>query len=896
MKNTLLSLILMLVSINFCHAQHHAHEHNGACTHGLIALEEDANTFIPPPASYVPGAERAVIISVNYSGFTAPAEAAFQYAVDIWASTLTSNVPIIVTANFTNLGAGVLGSAGATNFYRNFTNAPLSNTYYPVALASSLRNQDLGVGFGDITANFNSNFNWYYGTDGNCPSGQYDFVSVVLHELCHGLGFSGSANYDGSIGSYGFGGSPTIYDVFVENFAESNITSFANNSTTLGDELVGNALYWDGPLGIDGNSGNRPRIYAPSSWSGGSSYSHLNESTYPSGNINSLMTPAIAAAEAIHDPGPITLGMFADMGWSIDNANCEITGATAGTQSACNPNTGLYTQELTITYNEAPASGDIVVNGQSFPLTSSPQTVTLTALQANGNSQNATVSFSENGGCLNSFTNLWTAPASCCTEIRFTNVNPSTKRFTLTNLAQCSVSSLTFIVSSGGISNTLSNLSVVGGGSFLDPGETVTYQWNAWSPDPSGDDLSLFVPNGNVNSSNDMIDYVQWADSGNTNEALAVSAGIWGAGDFVFDTPPYDFLGGAGDHGVEFWDFIPPSCSIVSITAGTQSPCDGEDNTFTQEVIITYEFEPSTGFLRVNNFDFPITGSPQSITFTYPANGLSLDYTAFFTSESACNLTENDLVTAPQPCNNCSIDSLIPGVQTPCSPVPQLYYQEITVTYSNPPSGDMIVNGIPFLITGSPQTVSILAVADGQIVDVTVSFTLDSNCSYVATALYSAPLPCSSCEISNVSAGNQSSCDPLTNTYTQEITVTYSSPPATGSIVVNGQSFGITSSPQTVVLTALTADANAVDVTVSFSDLSACNWTSTALFNAPVSCDASCPADFNGDGQINSGDLLAMLVELGCTENCTTDLNGDTDVSVADLNALLLVFGTTCPD
>ena len=60
-----------------------------------------------------------------------------------------------------------------------------------------------------------------------------------------------------------------------------------------------------------------PKLYAPAAWQAGSSYSHLDEATYPAGNANSLMTPAIGANEVIHSPGPITLGIFSDSGWTI---------------------------------------------------------------------------------------------------------------------------------------------------------------------------------------------------------------------------------------------------------------------------------------------------------------------------------------------------------------------------------------------------------------------------------------------------------------------------------------------------------------------------------------------------------------------------------------------------
>ncbi len=99
------------------------------------------------------------------------------------------------------------------------------------------------------------------------------------------------------------------------------------------------------------------------------------------------------------------------------------------------------------------------------------------------------------------------------------------------------------------------------------------------------------------------------------------------------------------------------------------------------------------------------------------------------------------------------------------------------------------------------------------------------------------------CSISNLSAGNQTACNPLTNRYTQEIIVNYTNEPNTGNLVVNGQSFAITSSPQTVILTNLTSDGNAVNVTANFSTNGTCSMTSNNLFTAPVNCIPVCSID-----------------------------------------------------
>ncbi|MFM6250095.1 MAG: hypothetical protein ACKPEQ_13255, partial [Dolichospermum sp.] len=189
------------------------------------------------------------VINVNYTGFTPAAQTAFQFAVDIWESLLDSSVPITVNASFANLGSNILGQAGAENFFRNFPGAPQTNTWFHVALANSLAGQDLDPTASDIGVLLNSNFNWYYGLDNNVPTNQMSFVSVVLHELGHGLGFSGSMNNQSGSGSWGFAGSPDIYDRFTENGSGQSLLDtslFPNPSTALGSQLTSNNIFFDG--------------------------------------------------------------------------------------------------------------------------------------------------------------------------------------------------------------------------------------------------------------------------------------------------------------------------------------------------------------------------------------------------------------------------------------------------------------------------------------------------------------------------------------------------------------------------------------------------------------------------------------------------------------------------
>ena len=125
-------------------------------------------------------------IVVTYNGFTPEAQAAYQYAVDIWASLLKSPVTIYVTANFSDLGQGVLGAAGPASYVTNFEGAPSDTSFYPIPLAEKLAGYSLNTdGDADIVSQFSSTFNFYFGLDGNPPAGQ--FHTGRGQPLCAGL-------------------------------------------------------------------------------------------------------------------------------------------------------------------------------------------------------------------------------------------------------------------------------------------------------------------------------------------------------------------------------------------------------------------------------------------------------------------------------------------------------------------------------------------------------------------------------------------------------------------------------------------------------------------------------------------------------------------------------------
>lgn len=264
----------------------------------------------------------AVMFQVAYAD-NVPQEvrAAFDASVKVWAPLLNSNVPIKVSVTWTEKGdcssSCTLASAGASDNPMNFANAPLKDVRYPIALANSLSGQRLNGDAADITTDINSQANWYYG-DGIAPDGRTSFKTTAVHELAHGLGFASSFDYDkaAGTGSWGFSDDiPLIFDRFIVNGAGQRLLGvFPNNSAELAAQLTGNALVFDGPNTRAANDGKPAKLYAPNPWERGSSISHLDQTTYV-GTPNALLTPKDDVRIESPNPGPITEGLFKDLGW-----------------------------------------------------------------------------------------------------------------------------------------------------------------------------------------------------------------------------------------------------------------------------------------------------------------------------------------------------------------------------------------------------------------------------------------------------------------------------------------------------------------------------------------------------------------------------------------------------
>ena len=182
---------------------------------------------------------------------------AFTYAANIWGQTLTSSVPIAINARFTPLSCtatgAVLGSAGATQIFGSFPGAVKVDTWYSYALANKLYGQEISDAPGpQINANFNSNLgnvgcltgtSFYLGLDGNHGT-NIDFVTVLLHEMGHGVGFQTftSGNTGAQISGY-----PSIWDHFLLDNTTNKLWVNMTNAERQASALKPSGLSWTGP-------------------------------------------------------------------------------------------------------------------------------------------------------------------------------------------------------------------------------------------------------------------------------------------------------------------------------------------------------------------------------------------------------------------------------------------------------------------------------------------------------------------------------------------------------------------------------------------------------------------------------------------------------------------------
>lgn len=274
---------------------------------------------------------------------------AFAHAANIWAGLLFSNVGIVVGAQFDPLSCAAttasLGAAGTNTVHRDFPGAHVSNTWYPAALANAIAGVDLNPATldpatNDINATFNSAIDdtscafpkvWYYGLDGNPPANTLDFISIVLHELAHGLGFQTFVDLSTGEKLSAPPGNVPFDDVFMlwlEDHSTGDLFPAMTDAERVSASINTGNLHWVGPNGIAQSGGltagrdpsGHVEMHAPNPLVSGSSVSHFSTALSP----DEMMEPAFTGVS--HDVG-LALAVMRDIGWFSNSPADTSTGS-----------------------------------------------------------------------------------------------------------------------------------------------------------------------------------------------------------------------------------------------------------------------------------------------------------------------------------------------------------------------------------------------------------------------------------------------------------------------------------------------------------------------------------------------------------------------------------------
>jgi hypothetical protein len=135
--------------------------------------------------------------------------------------------------------------------FSDFPGAAKAGTWYSFALANKLSVADLDPGVPQISARFNSNLGsancltgtfFYLGIDNN-HGADVDFVTVLVHEMGHGVGFQTFTS--GSTGAY-LGGQPSIWDHYLLGTATGKLWVDMSAAERAASAISVEKLVWTG--------------------------------------------------------------------------------------------------------------------------------------------------------------------------------------------------------------------------------------------------------------------------------------------------------------------------------------------------------------------------------------------------------------------------------------------------------------------------------------------------------------------------------------------------------------------------------------------------------------------------------------------------------------------------
>jgi len=229
-----------------------------------------------------------------------------EYSLELLGEKLAGTVPVNISVDFYSMGEGVIGSSRFPDCYFN----PETQTWYPSALWNQMVGYPAHLGR-DITLSMNSDFSFYYGLDG--AGSKIDYVTIMLHEAVHGLGFGSMCSTNGS---YFYGTYPNIYDrMLFQGLNGPCMTELTQPERAA--LIISNNLY-AGPPGsnlLAANNGVRVKMFAPTTYRPGSTAHHWDS------NVSFPTFMKYAYDYPLHTFNNRKIGILLDLGWTLPEIN-----------------------------------------------------------------------------------------------------------------------------------------------------------------------------------------------------------------------------------------------------------------------------------------------------------------------------------------------------------------------------------------------------------------------------------------------------------------------------------------------------------------------------------------------------------------------------------------------
>ena len=244
--------------------------------------------------------------------WSADAIKALQFAGDKIASYIAVNQPVTLTFDVTGVSSPDTSTlASAVSNLAGFG----SGYFYTVVQNKILNGNDFNdaAADGSIEVNFAKPF----ALGDTVGAGQYDLVSVLMHEFMHAYGFTSALVEPGN-------NTRTSWPLFTSGiFGGNGVKLIDSDSYRLNSALDANltggnrGLYFAGNNAVDAYGGLVP-LFTPEVWDTGSSGSHLDDYTFFGNNIK-LMNAKVGSGPGVRELSAVEQGILKDIGYAVQN-------------------------------------------------------------------------------------------------------------------------------------------------------------------------------------------------------------------------------------------------------------------------------------------------------------------------------------------------------------------------------------------------------------------------------------------------------------------------------------------------------------------------------------------------------------------------------------------------